>query len=50
MDLWPRVAPHDDVVEAPIGEPEGTPQTKTRLTTVLRGIGYGVEKYWERPA
>ena len=50
MDLWLRVALRDDVAEAPISNLEDTLQAELRPTTVLRGIGDGVEKYWERPA
>ena len=50
IDLWPRVALRDDLAEAPIGGLEDTPQAERRPTRVLRGIGDGVEKYWERPA
>ena len=45
MDVWPRVALRDDLAGVPISGPQDTPQHDLRPTTVLRGMGDGVEKY-----
>ena len=47
VDLWPRVAPRDDLAESLIGEPEDSPQAETRPTMALRGMGDALDKYWE---